>query len=147
MYWRTTVESAQKIDLSMLISNSSLNVRSSLTASTAADSSSLGTVIGLTWVKCVFAATKLQWIFLASLMNLKEKTAPFAICHASAKWWISVGEPKSIGLKLRGIAMSESFGNSESHQSQRKISSWPMSSPLNHSLSCKGLESASSLEE
>ena len=54
MYWKTAVESVQKTDLSMLISNSFLNVRSSLTTSTAANSSSLGTFIGLTLIQICF---------------------------------------------------------------------------------------------
>lgn len=48
MYWKTAVESLQNTDLWILISGSFLSVQSSLTASTAAINSSLGTVIGLT---------------------------------------------------------------------------------------------------
>ena len=72
------------------MSSSSLTVRSNWAAKTAADSSNLGTVIGLKGATRDFPIRNAQWILSSTSTNLRYVTAPYAFCDASAKLCNSV---------------------------------------------------------
>ena len=62
MYWRTQVESVQNIDLVTAMSRSSLRVLFNCTASTAANNSNRGTVIGFRWASRDFPMRNALWM-------------------------------------------------------------------------------------
>ena len=75
-------------------------VRSNWAAKTAADSSNLGTVIGLRGATQDFPIRNVQWILSLTSTNLRYVTAPYAFCNASAKLCNSAifKSPKRAGL-------------------------------------------------
>lgn len=86
MYRNTVVESVQNHEVWTGKSNSYLIVLSSLTASTAADNSSLGIAVVLTGASLDLPIKNETLTSLSRFSDHKYDTAPNPDCDASPKW-------------------------------------------------------------
>ena len=130
MYWSTEVESVQRVVLSIFISSSCSRSVFSLVATTAAESSRRGIVMGLRGASRDLPMTNEQCTCRTEFISLKYATDPYPVSDASANMWSSivVTLPNSTGMKHLLMEIFEIISRSRSHSFHSALISSSMGS-------------------